>query len=484
MKLLAKNTWLILGVITLIELISFGAYFYAPLKIVGAILIMGFTIFLTCKNLENGLLILFAELIIGSKGHLFEIGSVSIRVIIFTIILAVYLIKLTGKEERSKLLSYLKGFKSWRYLAILSFFILSSLAVALINGNVLNDIFSDINAWLFFLLFFPILSIYYQAKPEVYKRLAIVSTAAFLWLGFETLIILYIFTHNLGIMPDLYLWLRRTGVAEITPTLGSWPRIFLQSHIYASIALAIIPFVLDIKKYSTWILIALAWSACLLSMSRSFWLATAAVLAGALILQIIFFGWQKIWSKIFLIGGSFIASIILILFIVFFPIPKPGTFSTSSFVNRISLDSGEAAVASRWSLLPVMWHEIEKSPIIGFGYGKTITYKSSDPRVLQTNPDGQYTTYAFEWGYLSMWLKLGLLGLLAYMALIVTTVCKSLIKWHKKDFLAGALGLGIVILTITNFFTPYLDHPLGIGYLLLALVLIQDKNRTLPEVTK
>jgi O-antigen ligase len=484
MKLLTKKTWLVLGVITLIEFISFGAYFYAPLKIIGALLLTAATLFLTFKNLENGLLILFAELIIGSKGHLFEIGPVSIRVLIFSVIMVAYLIKLTKKENRQQLFTTLKEIKSWRYLAILAFFALSSLAIAFIRGNILGNIFSDFNNWLFFLLFFPILSVYYQAKPKVYENLAVVTTAAFLWLSLETLIILYIFTHNLGIMPDLYLWLRRTGIAEITPTLGSWPRIFLQSHIYAAIALAIIPFVLDVKKYSTWLLITLAWSVCLLSMSRSFWLASAAVLAGAVILQIIFFGWRKIWSKIFLIGGGFVASIILILFIVFFPIPKPGTFSTGSFVNRVSLDSGEAAVASRWSLLPVMWHEIEKSPIIGFGYGKTITYKSSDPRVLQVNPDGQYTTYAFEWGYLSLWLKLGLLGLLAYMALIFSAVYKSLIKWHKKDFLAGALGLGIMILVITNFFTPYLDHPLGIGYLLLAFVLIQTRDMTLPEVTK
>ena len=60
MKLLTKKTWLVLGVITLIEFISFGAYFYAPLKIIGALLLTAATLFLTIKNLENGLLILFA----------------------------------------------------------------------------------------------------------------------------------------------------------------------------------------------------------------------------------------------------------------------------------------------------------------------------------------------------------------------------------------------------------------------------------------
>ena len=484
MKLITKSTWLVLGVITLMELISFGAYFYNPLKIIGAVIITVATLFLTYKNLENGLLILFAELIIGSKGHLFDLGPISIRMIIFAIIIFFYLIKLIKKEERVKLITQLKELKAWRYLAILAFFVVISVITAIAHHNILSNIYSDFNAWLFFLLFFPILSVYYQAKPEVFKNLKTVIIAAFLWLCFETLIILYIFTHDLGIMSNLYFWLRRTGIAEITPTLGSWPRIFIQSQIYAAIALVLIPFSLSIKKFSTWALITLTWAVCLLSMSRSFWLADIIILASALLLQLIFFGWKKLWPKIFLIGVGFLASIILILFIVLFPIPKPGSFSADSFVNRVSFDSGEAAVASRWSLLPVLWHEIIKSPIIGFGFGKTITYKSSDPRVLQTNPDGNYTTYAFEWGYLALWLKLGVLGLLAYLTLLFTSIYQGLLKWRKNDILAGILSLGMLIILVVNFFTPYLDHPLGIGYLLLAIIIISEKNRALPEIEK
>lgn len=468
-----KKISLVLSIITLIELISFGAYFYNPLKIIGAILITIITLFLTYKNLENGLLILFAELIIGSKGHLFELGPVSIRMIIFTIIMLVYFIKLFNKDERLRIIAQIKEFKAKSYFIILAFFVLASLINAFLYNNNLTNILADFNAWLFFLLIFPILSVYYQAKTEVYHRLKIVVMAAFLWLGLETFIILYVFTHNLGIVSDLYLWLRRTGVAEVTPTLGSWPRIFLQSQIYAAITLVALPFL----KRQSWFLIILAWGISLLSMSRSFWLGLIVVLALGFLLQLLFFGWSKIWSKIFLVVGGFLASLVLILLVVYFPIPKPGSFSPDSFMKRVSFDSSEAAVASRWSLLPMMWQEIVKNPIMGFGYGKTITYKSSDPKVLQNNPDGNYTTYAFEWGYLALWLKLGLLGLLAYLILIITTVYQGLKKWRKNDILAGALSLSLLIVMVVNFFTPYLDHPLGIGFLLLAIVIIQNENK-------
>lgn len=469
-----KKTGLIFGTIAFFEILSFLGYFYEPLKIIGVILVSAIALWLTLKNLENGLLILFAELIIGSKGHLFEVGPVSIRMIIFAIIMLAYLIKLFNRDNRQRIVNQLKEFKATRYLLILAFFVLIGLASAFFYHNTFNNILADFNAWVFFLLFFPILSVYYQAEDKIYNNLKTVALAAFIWLGLETFIILYIFTHNLEVISDLYLWLRKTGVAEITPTLGSWPRIFIQSQIYAAIALVIAPFL----KHKHWWLAILAWSVCLISMSRSFWLGVVLVLVIGLLGQVIFFGWKKVWSKIFFIIGSSLASILLILLIAYFPIPKPGSFSADSLIKRASLDSGEAAVASRWSLLPVMWQEITKSPIFGFGYGKTITYKSSDPRVLQNNPNGEYTTYAFEWGYLSLWLKLGLLGLLSYLTLIATSVYQGFKKWRKNTVLAGVLSLGILILAVVNFFTPYLDHPLGIGFLLLAIVLIQDNNKT------
>jgi len=476
MKLIDKKTGLILVGLFVIELISFLGYFFAPLKIISALIIAIGIFILTFKNLETGLLILFAELIIGSKGHLFELGPVSIRMIIYAAIILAYLVKLRHKEERLKIISYLKELKITKYFGALAIFILLAIALALFYKNSLNNIFSDFNSWLFFLLLFPILSVYFKGKTEVYQRLISVVTAAFLWLGLETLLILYIFTHNISVISDLYFWLRKTGVAEITSTLGSWPRIFLQSQIYAAIALVIVPFTLKIKNKNTWVLMTLAWSILFLSMSRSFWLASVVVLALGLFFQLIFSGWKKLWPKIILISASAIVAVLFILIIVLFPIPKPGSFSANSFINRISLDSGEAAVASRWSLLPVMWQEIKKAPLLGSGFGKTITYKSSDPRILQNDPSGEYTTYAFEWGYLSLWLKFGLFGLLAYLSLLGVIIYQGLLNWRKGDNLSGALILGLLILVMVNFFTPYLDHPLGIGYILLALTLVKYKK--------
>jgi O-antigen ligase len=84
------------------------------------------------------------------------------------------------------------------------------------------------------------------------------------------------------------------------------------------------------------------------------------------------------------------------------------------------------------------------------------------------SPDGQFTTYAFEWGYLDILLKIGLAGLVVYLLLIVKIWRSGWSLGREGDFMPFGLLLGIAALLATNFFSPYLNHPLGIGYLLLC----------------
>ena len=178
---------------------------------------------------------------------------------------------------------------------------------------------------------------------------------------------------------------------------------------------------------------------------------------------------------IFILSGIF--ALFLIAVTVKFPYPDSQTnFNAAKLLSeRAKTVSGEAGVSSRWSLLPELWGEIKKAPIRGQGFGAEVTYKSSDPRVLEKNPDGFYTTYAFEWGWLDVWLKIGFLGLLTYLVLIFLIVHKIIWPVIKEgkfnlNFENGfklSLAVGLAAISIINFFSPYLNHPLGIGYLLL-----------------
>ena len=166
---------------------------------------------------------------------------------------------------------------------------------------------------------------------------------------------------------------------------------------------------------------------------------------------------------------------LLIVIIVKFPYPDPEAgLSAAALAARLDLNSNEAALASRWSLLPNLWQAIKQAPITGQGFGATVGYYSQDPRILAQHPDGWYTSYAFEWAYLDTWLKLGFLGLLAYLGWLFYLFFRL---WQQGQAPDGekyrALAISLLFLMIVNIFTPYLNHPLGLGFLLFSSCFIR-----------
>jgi hypothetical protein len=206
--------------------------------------------------------------------------------------------------------------------------------------------------------------------------------------------------------------------------------------------------------------------ALLIGYSRSLWIGAAAG-----ILTIAAFHLRSIKELIRLWKvtekGVILTAIAVatIAFVTFVPIPSlPSMSDAGAVTNRIG--TSDAAASSRWELLDAMREGIHQHPIAGSGFGATLSYKTSDPRVLATNPDGLYTTYAFEWGWLDHWFKLGILGLLA-IALLLIRISFRILTSDAAPWMRTAAFASIVALAVTHIFTPYINHPLGLGYLLL-----------------
>ena len=118
---------------------------------------------------------------------------------------------------------------------------------------------------------------------------------------------------------------------------------------------------------------------------------------------------------------------------------------------------------SRWTLLPALWQGIERHPVLGSGFGATVTYTSHDPRVVAAT-GGSYTTYAFEWGWLDHWFKFGIFGIPLMLWIVGRLMFRS---WRSSEplWIRGTLVASLFALAITHVFTPYLNHPLGIVWL-------------------
>jgi O-antigen ligase len=475
--------------IILTEALSFLGYYYQIINSIAFFAIAILVLVLSLYRLEYGLFILLTELLIGSFGYLFyfETGGfkISIRIALWLIIMSVWLAKEIIKIIKTKKIE-LDFFRSSYLFYFLALFIF--IVFGMINGflknNSLNNIFFDSNNWFYFSLIFPIFSVLKNDDNiKIVKQIFLTSIG---WLSIKTIILAYIFSHSFNFFAlDLYLWVRRSGVGEITQVVPGFNRIFMQSHIFILIGFFILLFyllknlkeksiALNKQNFSLIIFSALLLSVIIISFSRSFWLG---LVAGAIFIYLIAIFKIKIGLKKFVIFNLISVSIIILslaltLIIVKFPYPAPaGEFdATNLFSERATQIAGEAGVSSRWQLLPELWQKIKTAPVLGRGFGATVTYKSNDPRVLATNYGGEYTTYAFEWGWLDIWLKIGILGLLAYLILFTKIIFDGL---KINSFFSFSLATGLILILAVNMFSPYANHPLGIGYLIIAAIMIE-----------
>ncbi len=465
--------------------VDLGAYAY--------FIIVGLVFIVSLYRLEYGVFAALVELFIGSQGHLLSINigqfAVSIRIGIFIAVMLVWLIWIARKKLFSQTFKYLRENNKIILLALVCFW---GLVFALIRGNSPINIFLDFNAWLYFLYFFPLVTISQQSGQI--NRLLQIFTASITATAIKALIFLYVFSHHFASMRDFYKWGRDTRWGEFTLIQGNLYRIFSQSQIFILIGFFIIIGFLIFKGKSNYrvtknqylaIILFLLLTTTIISLSRSFWVAL--ILTAIVILYIAFRYYKFNWKDVGLITIRLlfltVLSYGLINAIVSFPYPKTDADASAGALisQRFSIDDN--ALSSRWSQLPALTKEITKHPIIGSGWGSTVTYLSQDPRILnENNPSGQYTTFAFEWGYLDLILKIGLIGLIIYLVLLWSIFKNYLALWKKNSdryFRALIIGflLGLFALIITHGFSPYLNHPLGIGYIIILLAMQEPLSK-------
>ncbi|MDD5527740.1 MAG: O-antigen ligase family protein [Patescibacteria group bacterium] len=501
--------FLIILAIALVELMSFAGHFFLDIDHWVFILVALLTLVLSLRNIKYGVWIILLELFIGSQGYLLhlDIGAVkiSLRIALWLIVLSIwfknFLFSFSAKSKIRSIFSNSKIFSiaNFSYFLILFFFVALGGAVGYLHGNDWQNLFFDANGWLFFLLIFPFYEAFFNPGLAGEKPFAPVwrlLSAGTAWICLKTFLLFFFFTHPFPANSflhqlftiQLYQWVRDTLIGEITMTPSGFVRIFIQSQIFIAIALFLGLFAVnnywdELKKSRKTIFFLLAAGAAmigtlLVSFSRSFWAGLAAVFIFYIYLTVKNYGWKRFFTAVVLLFGSLAISVALIFAVARFPIPKPSIdFDIARAISsRAGQLTNEAALSSRYALLPLLWQKISNNPVWGEGFGATITYRASDPRILAQNQGGTYTTYAFEWGWLDIWLKIGLFGLLAYLLLIGKIIEDG---WKKNTWLAAGLAAGLLLITIVSFFSPYTNHPLGIGFLLLAAAAIyHEKNAT------
>jgi len=442
-----------------LEILSFLAFNFNILNLFILLILILLVFILGYRKPTFLFLIPLMELFWGSLGHSFIYGIFNTRLIIFLAVLFIFLIKYFQKLNKLKILEN----KKLLFIYLLFFlFIILGIVRGYLNNNFINNIFLDANAYLY-LLYLPI---WYEVYNSKYlKDILTILIAATTIIALKTLILFNIFRQDYSFLnlELIYKWLRDTRTGEITSTIGSY-RIFIPAQIYIIFSWFFI-FIQQIKKfnyYNLFYLIILT-TALIISLSRSFYLG---FIFAFLILILNIYNYKKE-----LINFKFFFNFILIFFSSFFlmqiiaNIPKINNIIDIS--GRVKI---EAAANSRLALLPQMIDNIKEAPLLGQGFGKEISYQSSDPK-----NEGTYTTFSFEWGYLDQIVKggLGLVWILIIWLYRIYYVSSKKIK--DKPLLFLTLNPFLIALIIIHIFSPYLNHPLGLGFLILSTILINHE---------
>jgi len=509
---------------------SFLGYLYPWINQLSFWLIVSAVIYLSYRSITAASMIVLLELALGNKGYLFSenvFGQlVSIRQAIFAIVIlaAVYHIVRTRK-----FILWKSSYRWW--FLIFGLFV----GFGVINGFLRNDHtvwFYDLNAYLFFLLIVPFSqgiitrqhvqraiiwlaavgialsimtiviaaifgTVYYRPgfinatqvdEAQLAKLSEIATAPENARLGQTTRPRVDQYHFNWGDIsperPIVYRWLRDTGTAETAYLGGRVFRVFFSSHLYLIAGLFIgLALISRLDRWwrskTFWLAaggLALILIALLISFSRSLWLGAAA---GFIV--VLFLIGKK--SALRLVGLG-VASIAIMLLSAFIALPSLSSAITQRFQATAS-PTTEVAASNRLQLLPAVLEKLKSRPVLGSGFGTMVTYRTI---VAGTDQLEFVRVYLYEWAYLDIAVKIGSLGLLGYLLFLSKIVRNAWLARTQRSTLdqvatIGLLGLLTCIIT-ANVFTPYLNHPLGIGAILFIAVvgeILSHRNESLDD---
>lgn len=412
------------------------------------------------RNVRDGLGLLLIELLVGSHGRLLSAfhSAVSLRMAWFVLIIFVYI-------ARSRGLFSLRRVREIARDDIGIAFVLVALAVAfgvtrgLAHGIPLASVVQDANGY-FYLALAPLYFSYARTHRD--RRFFIsVIIGALAVLSFMTFALFLVFSNvYLERLAWVYSWARATYLAEITWAGSRYFRVFLPSQVWLMVGvLACFHVYREIRDLTYGVAAGVLCAALALSLSRSF---AVGMCVGIIVYTLL--AWRGGYSLTRMaLQYATVALIALacVLFLVIIP-GNVGGIGGSALLARVS-DIGEPGIQSRLNQFGPLVRASLRYPFLGSGFGATATYQSVDPRVRALHPDGMYTTYAFELGYMDMWFKLGALGVVLFLFLCVR-LTKRLLSIKKEGWVWLA---GLAALLATHAFSPYLNHPLGLGYIII-----------------
>jgi len=442
-------------------------------EIIFLLIILAAIIF-SWRKIEYGFLFLLFEFLAGHEGHCFSFRGISLRLSLFLVIMLVWFFRKVfwPKFSFKKLKNLILLDKSPLSFALLAF--LFVVIFSLCRGWFINNKFLALKDFLnysYFFLIFPLSEVI--GNRFFQKRGKQIIQAGIIGISLLTIIVLFLFATGLVSVHDqFYWWWRQTVFGKATSAGNNFFRIVSSAH------LLILPFFLILlsflanrstRKKSVIFLCILASLAFLINFSRAYFLG--------LFLGLIFLAQGlkfKKWIVFFLIIVIFLITEFGVL--NFLINQNPNIAYLQQRMRSITSPDDELSASTRLSILPRLLEKIKEKPIFGYGLGSTISY-------LNPLSQKEDITFHIDWGYLEIWLELGLLGLILYCFILAIIFYQGRQLFQraqgniKRQRLIVGLGAGLLSLVVATITGPYLFHALGIFYLISVIIIFNHESK-------
>ena len=425
------------------------------------------------KNQTAAWYIILGELLLGGAGHFFEFFGLSLRTLLFISFILLWTIQTIASGQNPlnqfprRLYSLLAGFGG---------FVVLSVFLGLTNQHGLKAVVSDFIPYAYFLLVFPAYHILQKKSGQAY--LVRLLTVFLIGSALFALYTFIVFSVNLEFLQSpYYKWFRDIALGKITDLGGGFWRVVVPEHLLVAPLTVLIASLLMRREKNHPLWYALLLPALLilaLNLSRAYLLG----LVGGILLLKLRHGLKR-WA---LVGGG----TILLFIALFSSINLISSGGQTAGLDILGVRLGgltrpatETSATLRAALLNPIFKMIGQHPWLGSGLGSRLIF-------IHPKDGRQFISQHFDWGYLEMWVELGLAGTLAYLILI-GAIALALIKKIRSapdyiDFYVGLLG-GLAALLIINVTTPALFHVLGVFYLVFVLTIAAKDETILDNIT-
>lgn len=333
------------------------------------------------------------------------------------------------------------------------------------NGYALSDIFESSKGFLFILMIFPF-SLFVDSKEKA-KRLVKAFVNSTVILAIITFIVFIIFGLNHESFNFFNYFLTKWSYGYIALRNG-FPAVFMKTSPYMAIA-----FIYELnmyingtekknkrKMFNNFILI----EGIICTMSMGIWIATSVGFILVIIISILnrknikTTGGKSIFIE--LLPMTIIVAFTQVIFNQFF-----NNFIVSVIDNRIdSTDISYVVKSDQLIRLTSVWLE---NIFFGKGFGIRIFFELGKFR--------SESMIHFELFWNQLLVNMGLVGFLSYMLLIFEPVLVFVKGMFKKIYKGEdiifvlTLSIGMFMICIISSVNPFMNNPIGIGYLAIFL---------------